>query len=152
MSTIFNLPDLKITPKKNTEIGFLKVYVKNKHFKYLDSEGFEKDIVLERPLDGFALQTTVSQITSSDTIISALGKLQAGISLFSVSVLFQTVTPFTYIAPEPMTILSVSNPNALTFSITINGSAYTLGTTIAQYDTIVVTVNSTGFIKLNCTL
>jgi hypothetical protein len=152
MSPIINLPDLKSTPRKDTTIGFVKTYIKNNYLKYLNSAGIEKDVVLERPLEGFALASTASQITASDTILSAFEKIQAGLSLFSVSLLFETVTPFTYVAPEPMSIVSVSNPNTLTFSITKNGSPYTLGTPIAQFDTIVVTVNAIGFLKLNCTL
>jgi hypothetical protein len=71
---------------------------------------------------------------------------------FYVSILFETISPFTYIAPNAMVIVSVSNPDALTYTITKNGVAYTLGTPIAQYDTIVVIVDGLGYIKLNCTL
>jgi hypothetical protein len=77
MSTFFTLADLKTTPLKNTPVNFVKVYVKEKNLKYLNAAGEELDVVLDRPLENFTLPGTASPVTSSDTIATALGKIQA---------------------------------------------------------------------------
>lgn len=80
MSTFITLPDLKSTPLKNTLVNFVKVYIKDKSFKYLNAAGEELDVVLDRPLDNFTIPGSASPITSSDTIASALGKIQASLN------------------------------------------------------------------------
>jgi hypothetical protein len=77
MSTFFTLADLKTTPLKNTPVNFVKVYVKENNLKYLNAAGEELDVVLDRPLENFTLPGTASPVTSSDTIATALGKIQA---------------------------------------------------------------------------
>ena len=57
--------------------GYKKFYLKNGHFKLYDGAS-ENDLVLDRPLDNF---TNLSgTVTSSDTVLTALEKLQTNIS------------------------------------------------------------------------
>lgn len=57
--------------------GYKKFYLKNGHFKLYDGTS-ENDLVLDRPLDNF---TNLSgTVTSSDTVLTALEKLQTNIS------------------------------------------------------------------------
>lgn len=56
----------------------------------------------------------------------------------------------TIYAPAAMKINSVTNvKNAPTTTITKNGSAYTLGSSIAMGDTLVITVSTASVIRLN---
>lgn len=69
---------------------------------------------------------------------------------FEISVNFIDVDTFNYRAPENFTIDTIDNPDGLTLTIEVNGLPYTLGTLINYLDTLEVTPDIVGFIKLNC--
>jgi hypothetical protein len=73
-------------------------------------------------------------------------------SEYYIGVNFQTTDTFTYVAPEDFKITSIDNPDSLTLTTEVNGSAYTLGDTISQYDEVTIARSGTGFIKLNSAL
>jgi hypothetical protein len=71
---------------------------------------------------------------------------------YSIDIDFEYLTPFKRTAPFNMKINSIDkskNPT-MTVTITVNGSAYTLGTAINYKDNIVVTTSIIGYLKLNC--
>lgn len=60
------------------------------------------------------------------------------------------VLTYTMYSPYAMSITSVTNVNASpTTTITKNASAYTLGSSIALGDTLVITVNVSSVVRLN---
>ena len=60
------------------------------------------------------------------------------------------VLTYTFFSPYAMKITSVTNVNGTpTTTITKNGSAYTLGNSIALGDTLVVTVSVSSVVRLN---
>ena len=60
------------------------------------------------------------------------------------------VLTYTFFSPYAMKITSITNVNAApTTTITKNGSAYTLGNSIALGDTLVVTVSVSSVVRLN---
>jgi hypothetical protein len=69
---------------------------------------------------------------------------------FYLALNFIDLEEFIYIAPEGFKIISVSNPSSLLYTITVNGSPYTLDSHINELDEVNVSVASIGFIKLNC--
>ena len=73
-----------------------------------------------------------------------------GTTLFSISVLFETVSTFRYVAAESFRINQINNPDGLTITLEVNASPYTLGDTIEQYDELTVDVNLVGFVNLRC--
>lgn len=75
-----DLSNFTNTPLANTSVGFVTVYVKNEYLKYLSPSGIEKDVVLERPLDGLSVPTLATGISSSDTLLVALSKIQASLN------------------------------------------------------------------------
>lgn len=74
------------------------------------------------------------------------------LQLFYIAVNYTIVEEFEYVAPEPFKINTITNPSGLTVIITNNGSPYTLGEPINEFDNLKVNVDSIGFIKLNCEL
>lgn len=70
--------------------------------------------------------------------------------LFAIGINFTAVKTFTYRLGYSFKINTVDNPDALTTTIKVNGVAYTLGATIAQYATLTVEITTIGFIQLNC--
>jgi hypothetical protein len=75
-----NLPNLVGPPSVAPGAGFLKVYMKTGWFFKTNENGITKDLVLDRPLTGFALSATVRPITRFDTILSSLEHLQKSVS------------------------------------------------------------------------
>ena len=69
---------------------------------------------------------------------------------FYIMLNFQNVEQFQYRVPEQFVVLNLENPLGLTATLKVNGSAYTTGTTISQFNLFTVDVNSAGYIKLNC--
>lgn len=63
---------------------------------------------------------------------------------------FIDLEEFIYISPENFKISTITNPSNLVVTITKNEIPYTLGSTINEFDIVKVSVNSIGFIKLNC--
>jgi hypothetical protein len=90
--------------------GYKKFYLKNGHFKLYDGAN-ENDLVLDRPLDNF---TNLSgTVTSSDTVLTALEKLQSSIS----SIVSSSYATISWVDANFV-------PNSRT--ITINGVSYDL--------------------------
>jgi hypothetical protein len=87
-------------------------------------------------------------ISNTNTINSILSTQ----TQFYIAINYEEVDTFVYVAPEDFTIDSIFNPSNLTLTITLNNNPYTLGDTISLLDTLRITPNTTGFIKLNCTL
>ena len=73
-----------------------------------------------------------------------------GTTLFSISVLFETVDTFRYVAAESFKVNQINNPDGLTITLEVNAVAYTLGDTIEQYDELTIDVNAVGFVNLRC--
>lgn len=68
---------------------------------------------------------------------------------FYIGVNFIDIEDFIYVTGEDMKINSIDNPSSISYTITVNNSPYTLGSTINMYDTIKVVPTGTGYIKLN---
>ena len=77
------------TTPGNVGTGFKKFYLKGEWFKLFDGAS-EIDVVLDRPLDGFTPLT--GTISSSDTVLTALEKLQYGLSNVSASSTWGSIT------------------------------------------------------------
>lgn len=73
-----------------------------------------------------------------------------GTTLFSISVLFETVDTFRYVAAESFKVNQINNPDGLTITLEVNAVAYTLGDTIEQYDELTIDVDAVGFVNLRC--
>lgn len=69
---------------------------------------------------------------------------------FDISVLFEDATLLTYRAPRKFKVVSVDNPDSITYSIEVNGNPYVLGNTINLYDTMSILPSAPGFIVLRC--
>jgi hypothetical protein len=78
--------------------------------------------------------------------------ITTGQTQFYIAVNYESAIQFTYVAPENFRIDSITNPSNLTLTTTVNNVTYTLGNQINLFDTLRITPNTTGFIKLNCTL
>ncbi len=89
-------------------------------------------------------------LISGTTLTNVLNNINTALVTFNVSINYLSVLPFTLVLPYNFSINSITNPDALTVTITRNGSPYTLGTTINTFDDIVVTVSGIGFVNLNC--
>ena len=72
----FHITDYAGSPG-SVQPGFKKFYLKNGYFKLFDGTAVS-DLVLDRPLDGFV--PLIGTITSSDTVLTALEKLQNAIT------------------------------------------------------------------------
>jgi hypothetical protein len=71
---------------------------------------------------------------------------------FYIAINFEEVDTFVYVAPEDFTIDTITNPSNLTLTINLNGNPYTLTSLVSTFDVLTIVPNTTGFIKLNCTL
>ncbi len=76
-------------------------------------------------------------------------------NLFYIAINFIDLEDFLYIAPENFKILDVDlnyfgDPTGVTASILVNNSNYNFGDNIDEFSEVKVTINQTGFIKLNC--
>lgn len=71
--------------------------------------------------------------------------------LFYIGVNFETIgVTWSYVAPEAFKVNTIDNPSGYTYSITNNGSPYTLGSSISLYDTLQIGgVTGSCFLKLN---
>jgi len=98
--------------------GFKKFYLKNGYFKLYDGS-LVSDLVLDRPLDGFTPITGI--ISSSDTVLIALEKLQYAISntVYSGGSL-QSVTDNGAVTNNTITITNIAN----TKSVSLNSEGY----------------------------
>ena len=91
---------------------------------------------------------------SGDTInnTNSINNILSAQTQFYIAVNYESAIQFTYVAPENFRIDSITNPNNLTLTTTVNNVTYTLGNQINLFDTLRITPNTAGFIKLNCTL
>ena len=114
--------------------------------------------VLATLLTGLSFASS-ALISASDTIVVALGKLQAQISLNNTKLLVlkvtveldSSLTNFFY-APQPLRIASVTNINGTpTVTIKVNNVNYTLNALIATGALITLTSNVVGVVNLNGT-
>lgn len=73
---------------------------------------------------------------------------------FYIAINFQEVgVTWSYVSPEDFKINTVDNPNGLTYSILLNSSPYTLGSSISLYDNVEIPgLTGLGFLKLNSEL
>lgn len=77
------VPNYLGTPADKADAGFALLYIKHGWVTRQETGAIETDLVLARPLDGFSLPLTATPVTSTDTVKSALEKLQQ--SLLSVT-------------------------------------------------------------------
>jgi hypothetical protein len=91
---------------------------------------------------------------SGDTInnTNSINNILSAQTQFYIAVNYESAIQFTYVAPENFRIDSITNPSNLTLTTTVNNVTYTLGNQINLFDTLRITPNTAGFIKLNCTL
>jgi len=108
------LPELSAASITNPGAGFVKAYISNGWLTRKDSAGTVIDFVLDRTLTTYSIAATASAITSSDTIISAFGKLQK--SLSSINLTGDVTGSASYVS------------GALTLAVTIAANSVTLGT------------------------
>ena len=108
---------------------------------------FESDIVIKGSVIKYG--GTSSQFLKADGSTDSSVYMPTS-PLFNIYLNFIDTTPFPYVAPIAFKVDSVTNPNAVIFSLTNNGVAYVLGNTILQYDNFLITVVSAGFLNLNC--
>lgn len=79
-----HLVKLSTTPS-NPGTGFLKVYIKGQYLTYLAEDGAETDVVLARPMTGFSNTANAASVVSTDTLLQAINKLQAGFRTFELT-------------------------------------------------------------------
>jgi len=108
------LPELSSGTFTDPGEGFVKVYVSNGWLTKTSSDGSVKDLVLDRSLTTYSLPGTAAALTTADTVITALGKLQK--SLNSINLTGDVVGSASYVS------------GALTISTTIQANSVTLGT------------------------
>ena len=108
------LPELSSGTFTDPGEGFVKVYVSNGWLTKTSSDGSVKDLVLDRSLTTYSLPGTAAALTTADTVIIALGKLQK--SLNSINLTGDVVGSASYVS------------GALTISTTIQANSVTLGT------------------------
>lgn len=130
------LPELSGATFTNPGVGFVKAYISNGWLTRKDSAGTVVDFVLDRTLTTYSVAATAAAITSSDTVIIALGKLQR--SLNSITFSGDLSGSASYVS------------GALTLAVTIEPNSVALGTdTTGDYVAGVVsgtgiTVSSSG--------
>lgn len=114
------LPELSSGTFSNPAAGFVKVYVKDGWLFKTDASGVVSDLVLDRTLTTFSVAATASAITSADTVITALNKIQK--SLNSINLTGDVTGSASYVS------------GALTIAVTIAPNSITLGTdTVGDY-------------------
>ena len=130
------LPELNGATIANPGAGFVKAYILNGWLTKKDSAGTVIDLVLDRTLTTYSIAATAAAITSADTLVVALGKLQK--SLSSINLTGDVTGSAAYIS------------GALTVAVTISPNSVALGTdTTGDYVAGVVsgtgiTVSSSG--------
>ena len=114
------LPELSSGTFADPGVGFVKVYVSNGWLTKTSEDGSVRDLVLDRTLSTYSVAATAAALTTADTAIIALGKLQK--SLNSINLTGDVVGSASYAS------------GALTISTTIQANSVTLGTdTVGDY-------------------
>jgi hypothetical protein len=125
------LPELSSGTFSDPGAGFVKVYVSNGWLTKTSPDGSVKDLVLDRTLSTYAVAATAAALTTADTVIIALGKLQK--SLNSINLTGDVVGSASYVS------------GALTISTTIQPNSVTLGTdTVGDYVSGVEAIPNSG--------
>lgn len=130
------LPELNGATIANPGAGFVKAYILNGWLTKKDSAGTVIDLVLDRTISTYSIAATAAAITSADTLVVALGKLQK--SLSSINLTGDVTGSAAYVS------------GALTVAVTISPNSVALGTdTTGDYVAGVVsgtgiTVSSSG--------
>jgi hypothetical protein len=125
------LPELSSGTFADPGVGFVKVYVSNGWLTKTSEDGSVRDLVLDRTLSTYSVAATAAALTTADTLIIALGKLQK--SLNSINLTGDVVGSASYIS------------GALTISTTIQPNSVTLGTdTVGDYVAGVEAVPNSG--------
>ena len=90
------LPEFGSTPNSPTS-GFYKYYLRSHWLKVLNSAGLQKDVVLDRPLDGFVADNPPClPILSTDTVLTAFEKFQCIMNnLVIITGSMKAATPWT---------------------------------------------------------
>ena len=108
------LPELNGATITNPGAGFVKAYILNGWLTKKDSAGTVIDLVLDRTLTTYTIAATAAAISSSDTVITAFGKLQK--SLSSINLTGDVTGSASYVS------------GALTVAVTIAANSVALGT------------------------
>ena len=125
------LPELSSGTFADPGVGFVKVYVSNGWLTKTSEDGSVRDLVLDRTLSTYSVAATAAALTTADTAIIALGKLQK--SLNSINLTGDVVGSASYVS------------GALTISTTIQPNSVTLGTdTVGDYVAGVEAVPNSG--------
>ena len=107
------LPELNGATIANPGAGFVKAYILNGWLTKKDSAGTVIDLVLDRTLTTYSVAATAAAISSADTLVVALGKLQK--SLNSINLTGDVTGSASYVS------------GALTVAVTIAANSVTLG-------------------------
>lgn len=112
------LPELNGATITNPGAGFVKAYILNGWLTKKDNAGTVIDLVLDRTLTTYAIAATASAITSSDSLVIALGKLQKSISGIALS---GDVTGTASYVSGALTIAATIAPNSVTLGTDTTG-------------------------------
>lgn len=95
----------------------------------------------------------VMEFKNSGGVWTGIGTGGGGSTAYNMTLEFMSgILTYSFYSPYAMTIDTVTNIlNAPTTTITVAGSAYTLGTAITQGAVIAVTVSTASVIRLNAT-
>jgi hypothetical protein len=95
--------------------GFKKFYLKNGYFKLFNGAS-EDDLILDRPLDNFT--PTIGTVTASDTVLSALEKLQSSIT----SILSSTYATTAWVNANFVPNIRTLTINSVTYDLSADRS------------------------------
>ena len=130
------LPELSSGTFSNPAAGFVKVYVSNGWLTKTSENGSVSDLVLDRTLTTFSVAATAAAITTTDTVITAFGKLQK--SLNSINLTGDVTGSASYVS------------GALTISTTIAPNSVVLGTdTVGEFTARVEAQPNSGIEVIN---
>lgn len=112
------LPELSSATIASPGAGFVKAYISNGWLTKKDSAGTVIDFVLDRTLTTYSIAATASAITSSDSLVIALGKLQKSIS--SINLTGDVTGSASYVSGA-LTINATVAPNSVTLGVDTTG-------------------------------
>ena len=116
----------------------------------VDLSSFSPDLSGYIPYTGATgFSQTMSSTTYDNLVVDSNGNVSTN-NLFDISINFIDIETWNYRAPEDFKIYNIVNPDGLNLTIDVNSSGYTTGDTIVYLDTLEITPDAAGFIKLNC--